>query len=98
MPLSVRATDPDGGALDVRFEGRKRGATVPAAGAGTPFTVVALPDTQNYTYNNRQGTIVQQAQWVVDTRASSTPRWSCSSATSSARRRTSPSGATPPRG
>ena len=31
--------------------------------------MVALPDTQNYTYNNRQGTIVQQAQWAVNTRA-----------------------------
>lgn len=69
VSLSVRPTDPDGGPLDVRFEGRKRGATAPAAGAGDPFTIVALPDTQNYTYNNRQGTMVQQAQWVVDTRS-----------------------------
>ena len=30
---------------------------------------MALPDPQNYTYNNRQGTISQQAQWVVDTRS-----------------------------
>ena len=69
MPLSVRATDPDGGPLQVRFEGRRRGATVPAPGAGSPFTIVALPDTQNYTYNNRQGTITQQAQWAVNTRS-----------------------------
>ncbi len=68
IPLSVRPTDPDGGSLQVRFEGRKRGATVPGGGAADPFTIVALPDTQNYTYNNRQGTITQQAQWAVNTR------------------------------
>lgn len=69
VPLSVRATDPDGGNLQVRFEGRKRGATVPVPGNGDPFTLIALPDTQNYTYNNRQGTMTQQAQWVVNTRS-----------------------------
>ena len=69
VPLSVRASDPDGGSLDVRFVGRKVGATVPGGGQGSPFTLVALPDTQNYTYNNRQGTIVQQAQWAVNTRS-----------------------------
>ena len=68
VPLSVRASDPDGGSVDVTFEGRRLGATAPAGGGGDPFTVVALPDLQNYTYNNRQGTIRQQAQWVVDTR------------------------------
>ena len=69
VPLSVRVSDPDGGPVDVRFEGRRLGATVPGGGRGaTPFTVVALPDTQNYTYNNRQGTITQQAQWAVSTR------------------------------
>ncbi|MGV8909528.1 MAG: PKD domain-containing protein [Propionicimonas sp.] len=68
VPLSVSVTDPDGDALDVRFEGRKAGATVPGTGTGDPFTIVALPDLQNYTYNNRQATIVQQAQWAVNTR------------------------------
>ena len=68
-PLSVRASDPDGGSLDVRFVGRKVGATVPGGGQGSPFTVVALPDTQNYTYGGRQGTILQQTQWAVNTRA-----------------------------
>ena len=43
-PLSVIASDPDGGPVSVRFEGRKKGATVPGVG-GTPFTLVALPDT-----------------------------------------------------
>ncbi len=69
VPLSVRASDPDGGSLTVKFEGRRLGATVPVGGGGQPFTIVALPDLQNYTYNNRQGTIRQQAQWVVDTRS-----------------------------
>lgn len=65
--LRVTATDPDGGDVSVRFEGRVKGATAP--GAGDPFTLVVLPDTQNYTYSNRQGTILQQAQWVVANRA-----------------------------
>lgn len=68
VALSVRANDPDGGAVQVRFEGRKEGATVAGESAGDPFTIVALPDTQNYTYSNRQSTIVQQAQWAVDSR------------------------------
>ncbi|HEY3408436.1 MAG TPA: hypothetical protein VGK53_09725, partial [Propionicimonas sp.] len=70
IPLSVTATDPDGDDLDIRFEGREAGATVPGGGTGDPFTIVALPDTQNYTYSNRQGTMTQQTQWVVSTRAS----------------------------
>lgn len=69
VALSVRPSDPDGGDLQVRFEGRKRGQTVPVPGSGDPFTIVAIPDLQNYTYNNRQSTMVQQAHWVVDTRA-----------------------------
>ncbi len=68
VPLSVSVTDPDGDELDVRFEGRKAGATTPGAGSGDPFTIVALPDTQNYTYAGRQGTISQQTQWAVSTR------------------------------
>lgn len=65
--LRVQASDPDGGSLQVRFEGRKAGATVPST-PGDPFTIVAIPDTQNYTYLNRQGTMTQQTQWVVNTR------------------------------
>lgn len=68
ISLSVRPSDPDGGQVQVTFEGRRKGATVPVAGSGSPFTVVALPDLQNYTYNNRQSTIVQQSQWVVSNR------------------------------
>lgn len=70
IPLSVRASHPDGGSLQVRFEGRRLGATVPGGGgAGDPFSIVALPDLQNYTYANRQGTIRQQTEWVVSTRS-----------------------------
>lgn len=65
--LQVAASDPDGGSLSVRFEGRPVGATVP--GGGGSFALVVLPDTQNYTYSNRQGIITQQAQWVVANRA-----------------------------
>jgi hypothetical protein len=68
VPLSVSVTDPDGDDVDVRFEGRKAGATTPGTGSGDPFTIVALPDTQNYTYAGRQATISQQTQWAVSTR------------------------------
>ncbi|GAA1828210.1 PKD domain-containing protein [Agromyces salentinus] len=68
--LQVTASDPDGGGqLSVEFEGRVKGATVPVPGGADPFTIVAIPDTQNYTYLNRQGTILQQSQWVVNTEA-----------------------------
>jgi PKD repeat protein len=66
--LRVAASDPDGGQLQVTFQGRKAGATVPGTPAD-PFTIVAIPDTQNYTYLNRQGTITQQTQWAVSTRS-----------------------------
>lgn len=68
VQLSVRANDPDGGQVQVRFEGRRKGATIPVPGAGEPFTLVAIPDIQNYTYGNRQATIVQQSQWIVNSR------------------------------
>lgn len=67
--LGVTATDPDGGDLTVRFEGRVKGATVAGGGAGEKFSVVVLPDTQNYTYNNRQGTITAQSRWAVANRS-----------------------------
>lgn len=64
--LRVTATDPDGGVLTVTFYGRP--AYTPA---GPNFTVVALPDTQNYTILPG-GTITfsAQTQWVVDNRLS----------------------------
>lgn len=70
IPLTVTASDPDGDGLDVRFEGRVAGATVPGDATGDPFTVVVLPDTQNYTYGGRQGIMSGQTQWVVNTRSS----------------------------
>ncbi|MCU1438900.1 MAG: domain containing protein [Naasia sp.] len=66
--LSVRATDPDGDVPTVAFEGRKAGATAPGGGTADPFTLVVIPDTQNYTYSGRQGTITAQTRWVVDQR------------------------------
>lgn len=67
LSLAVTASDLDGGTLQLRFEGRKKGATVSNA---QPFTLVVLPDTQNYTYSGRQWTINAQTQWVLDTRSS----------------------------
>ena len=65
--LSVTASDPAGGNLDVKFYGR------PASAPSADFTLVALPDTQNYSANNPVGsaaTFSAQTQWVVDQRAS----------------------------
>ncbi|TDN90835.1 PKD domain-containing protein [Microbacterium sp. BK668] len=64
--LRVTATDPDGDAATVSFEGRRQGGTVPGQTDADPFSIVVIPDTQNYTYNNRQATMNQQSQWVVD--------------------------------
>lgn len=64
VTLTARATDADGGSLDVRFEGRKVGASAPGT-AGDPFTFAVVPDTQNYTYAGRQGTILAQSDWLV---------------------------------
>ncbi|GEK78845.1 PKD domain-containing protein [Agrococcus baldri] len=66
--LSVTATDPDGGSLDVRFEGRVAGATVPGDSEAEPFTFVVVPDTQNYS-DGRQALLEQQLRWVRDSRA-----------------------------
>ena len=61
--LSVAASDPDGGNLDVTFYGR------PSPSATEDFTLVALPDTQNYsaTYPS---TFTAQTQWIVDQQGS----------------------------
>ncbi|WP_243076165.1 PKD domain-containing protein [Microbacterium sp. SS28] len=66
VDLSVAVSDADGDAATVSFEGRPQGLTVPGQTDEDPFTLVVLPDTQNYTYNNRQATMNQQAQWIVD--------------------------------
>ncbi|UOW00822.1 PKD domain-containing protein [Agrococcus sp. SCSIO52902] len=65
--LSVAASDPDGGSVDVAFEGRERGATVPSDPAAEGFTVVVVPDTQNYS-DGKQALLQQQLTWVRDSR------------------------------
>lgn len=67
--LAVGVTDADGDSATVTFEGRRQGLTVPGDTDEEPFSLVVLPDTQNYTYSNRQGTMVQQTQWIRDNRA-----------------------------
>lgn len=66
--LSVVASDPDGDPLDVTFEGRRKGETTGGGSAGEPFTVVALPDLQNYTNRTRGPMIAQQTRWIADQR------------------------------
>ncbi|BDV31634.1 PKD domain-containing protein [Microbacterium terricola] len=69
--LSVAVSDPDGDPLNVTFEGRIKGATVPGPTAGDPFTLMVIPDTQNYTTSSaRTAIMTQQMQWIVDSRAS----------------------------
>lgn len=61
--LSVQVSDPDGDALEVRFEGRAAGAP------GEPFTVIAVPDTQYYACDCNGGDAAlmkAQTDWVVD--------------------------------
>jgi hypothetical protein len=74
--LCVEVSDPNGGTLDVTFHGRE----VTTVGAGVPFTLVVLPDTQfyacgtgcdiNFTGNGSIGPAIfnSQTQWVVDNR------------------------------
>lgn len=66
--LSVSASDPDGGSLDVSFEGRRVGATVPGPTEAEPFTVVVVPDTQNYSYGPID-LLDAQLRWVRDSSA-----------------------------
>ena len=61
--LSVTATDPDSDLLDVDFYGR------PATGGGptTPFTLVVLPDSQNYVVSDTAAELFNaQTQWIAD--------------------------------
>ena len=52
----------------VEFFGRRVGDTVPVA-PGPDFTLVAIPDTQNYTWSGFGATIAAQAQWIVNNHA-----------------------------
>ena len=62
--LDVTASDPDGGPLAVSFYGRVSGSN-----PGPDFSLIVLPDTQNYTASLSGGTpamFAAQTQWVVD--------------------------------
>src|SRR4051812_8811907 len=64
--LQVRVDDADDAALDVRFHAQARGAGGPAP-AGGDFTLMLLPDTQNYVSTSADQAIMGvQTQWVVD--------------------------------
>jgi hypothetical protein len=61
--LHVTVTDPDNDSLTVRFYGRADNAT-----AQPDFTIIGLPDTQNYTAESSGGSNVLfkgQTQWVA---------------------------------
>lgn len=58
--LEVTVTDPDDDPMDVTFYGRIVGAST-----GENFTLVALPDTQNYS-TSYPDTFTAQTQWIVD--------------------------------
>lgn len=63
--LQVRATDPDDAQVDVTFHAQ---ADTPGApGTGDPFTLMLMPDTQNYVSTSANTDIMrQQAQWIAD--------------------------------
>ena len=61
--LSVGVSDPDDASLNVSFYGKE------PTGAST-FTIVALPDTQNYS-QYYPAIFTQQTQWIVDNRDTS---------------------------
>ena len=59
--LQVTVSDPDLDAMAVTFYGREVGAT----SSGEDFTIIALPDTQEYSQVHPQ-IFISQTQWVVD--------------------------------
>ena len=61
--LTVQAPDPEADALNVTFYGRVGGG--PPA---TPFTIIALPDTQYYS-ESYPAIFSSQTQWIVNNRA-----------------------------
>jgi len=67
VELRVRADDPDGGPLQVRFFGRvATGAPPPTP--GPDFTFAVIPDTQNYWTPNSQPIARAQMEWLRDNR------------------------------
>ncbi|HET9681388.1 MAG TPA: LamG-like jellyroll fold domain-containing protein, partial [Candidatus Limnocylindrales bacterium] len=66
--LEVTASDPDGQNLTVQFYGRSAVST-----PGADFTIVGMPDTQNYTGELSGGTnaiLTSQTSWITANRAS----------------------------
>jgi uncharacterized repeat protein (TIGR02543 family) len=61
--LNVTASDPDADTLSVAFYGRK--ATI---ASGEDFTIVVLPDTQNYSASYPE-IFNSQTQWIVNNRS-----------------------------
>lgn len=68
VDLQVRADDPDGGQLQVRFFGRPAAGTPPPA-PGADFTFAVIPDTQGYWSPERQPMARTQMEWLRDNRA-----------------------------
>ena len=63
--LQVRATDPDDAQVDVTFHAQAHTPGTP--GTGDPFTLMLMPDTQNYVSTTANTDIMrQQAQWIAD--------------------------------
>jgi hypothetical protein len=60
--LCVNVSDPNGDPLTVTFKGRQGGG-----GSGTPFTVIAMPDTQFYS-ESFPTTYEAQTAWIRDNR------------------------------
>ena len=65
--LQVRATDADDARVDVTFHAAARTPGTP--GTGAPFTLMLMPDTQNYVSTGANTDIMrQQTQWIADTK------------------------------
>ena len=67
VELRVRADDPDGGPLQVRFFGRPATAAPPPT-PGPDFTFAVIPDTQGYWSAERQPMARAQVEWLRDNR------------------------------
>jgi len=66
-PLKVRVSEPGSGNLTVRYYGRLAKSPAP------DFTMVVMPDTQNYAAENNGGTkemMIAQTEWAISNRVS----------------------------